>query len=125
MLLARGTQCLDVMRVEDLAERLANRAVSRNAVEALERAVPDDDPLGFVEDDESVVERLEDVLVELAHPPELFGLEMQLSVEPAVLDRGRDLASDRRQQPEVLAVERLVGLLAAKRQHRDGAAFEH
>ena len=58
--------------------------------------------------DETVVERLEDVLVELAHPAELFGLEMQLAIQPAVLDGRRHLAGHRRQQREVLAVERLV-----------------
>ena len=85
-----------------------------DAVEGLERVVPADDALVGVEHHQTVVERFEDVVVELAHPPELLGLEMELTVEPAVLDRRRDLPGDRGQQREILAVERLVGLLAAR-----------
>ena len=59
-------------------ERAADRRVARDAVETLERAVPAHDPLVRVEHHQPVVERLEDVLVELAHPAELLGLEVQL-----------------------------------------------
>src|SRR5471030_235526 len=119
VVLPRGAQRLDKRRVEQIAEPAADRLVAGDAVELLERAVPADDLLVHVEHDESVVERLEDVLVELAHAAELLGLEVQLPVEAAVLDRGRDLAGHRRQQAEILAVERLVGLLAAERQETD------
>jgi hypothetical protein len=50
---------------------------------------------------------------------------VQLTVESTVLDCGCDLPCYRRQQPEIFAVERLVGFLAAQRQHRDGATLEH
>ena len=124
VLLPRGAQRLDERRIEDLAERPADRIGALDAVEALERVIPADDALVLVEHDQPVVERLEDVLVELAHPAELLGLEVELPVQPAVLDRGRDLAGDRRQQREILAVERLVGVLPAERQHGDRRAFE-
>ena len=57
--------------------------------------------------------------------PSFLGLEVQLTIQPAVLDRGRHLAGDGGQQREVLAVERLVGLLAAEREHGNRRAFEH
>ena len=95
-----------------------------DSVEALERAVPEDDPFLSVEDDEAVVERLENVLVELAHPAELLGLQMQLAVETAVLDCRRNLPGDRRQQREILAVERLIARLAAESENRNRATFE-
>ena len=99
--------------------------VRGHAVEAFERPVPPDDPLVHVAHHQAIVERFEDVLVELAHAAELFGLEVQLPVQPAVLDGGRHLAGDRGQQREVLAVERLVVVLAPQRQDGDRAAFEH
>ena len=124
MLLAGRAQRFDERLIEYVHQRLADRVVPLDSVEILERMIPADDALLHVEDDEPVVERFEDVLVELAHPPELFRLQVQLAVQAAVLDRRRDLARDRRQQREVLAVERLVGLLAAEREHGDGAALE-
>jgi len=52
--------------------RGGNRSRLRaHAVELLERAVPADDRLVGVEHHQAVVERLEDVLVELAHAAEL------------------------------------------------------
>ena len=54
--------------------------------ERLERAVPPDDPVVGVDDDQAVVERLEDVLVELAHALDLVGLGLQLLVQPPVLE---------------------------------------
>ena len=50
---------------------------------------------------------------------------MQLAVQASVLDRGRHLAGHCREQRQVLAVERLVALLAAEREHRNGPPFEH
>ena len=69
---------------------------------------------------QAVVERLEDVLVEGAQPIELGGLEVQLAVQPAVLDRGRGLSGHRRQQRHVFAGQRLAAVAAAERQHGDG-----
>ena len=62
----------------------------------LERPVPPDDAVVQVVHDQPVVERLEDVLVELAQALKLAGLELQLPVQPAVLERGRHLAADGR-----------------------------
>ena len=86
--------------------------------------VPPDNLLVLVEHRQAVVERLQDVVVELAHPPEFLCLQVQLPIQAAVLDRGGHLARHSGQQGEILAVERLVGLLAPERQHRDGRAFE-
>ena len=81
-------------------------------------------PLVFVEDRQAIVERLEDVVVELPHPPELFGLQVQTPIKSPVLDRRRDLASHGRQQRQVFAVERLVGVLAPERQHGNCRVLE-
>ena len=97
----------------------------RHTVEALERPIPPDDSLVHVEHDEPIVERFENVLVELAHPAEFLGLEMQLAVEPAVLDGCGHLSGHRRQQREVFAVERLVVVFPAQGEDGNGAAFEH
>jgi hypothetical protein len=56
--------------------------------------------------------------------PSSSALRWSCRYKAAVLDRRRDLAGDRRQQTEVLAVERFVGLLAAEREHRDRAPLE-
>ncbi len=122
---AGGPQRVDKRRVEDLRERPADGIGPRDAVRRLERPVPADDLLSGVEHHQAVVERLEDVLVELAHPADLLGLEMELPVQPAVLDRGRHLSGDRGEQPEVLAVERLVAVLTPERQHGDRRTLEN
>ncbi len=124
MILTRRPQRLDERRVEDVAEQPADRCLAGDAVKALQRTVPADDPLVHVEHHQSIVERLEDVLVELAHPPELFGLEVELPIQASVLDGGRDLAGNGGEQAEILAVERLVGVLAAEREDRDRVPFE-
>ena len=121
----RGVQGFDKRPVEDIRELSTNRAGARHAVEAFERAIPAHDPLVDVEHHQAIVEGFEDVLVELAHPSKFFRLEMKLAIEASVFNRGRHLAGDRRQQREVFAVERLVRVLASKRQHGDGAALEH
>ena len=78
-----------------------------------------------VEHDEAIVERLEDVLVELAQPGELVGLGLQLPVEAAVLERRGDLPGNGREQRHVFAVQRLGALLAAEPEHRDRAFLRH
>ena len=54
-------------------------------------------------------------------PLDLVGLHAQLPVEPAVLERGRGLRRDRRQQRHVFAAQRLGARFAAERHHRDRA----
>ena len=49
---------------------------------------------------------------------------MELAIQTAVLDRRRHLTGHRRQQTEILAVERFVGFLSAEREHGDGAPLE-
>jgi len=66
-------------------------------VQRLERRVPPDDAVVEVEDEQAIVERLENVLVEGAHAIELQRLHMKLAVQPRVFQRGRDLSGDRRQ----------------------------
>ena len=110
--------------VEHICELSADRIGARNAVKAFERTVPADDPLVGVEHHEPIVERFEDVLVELAHPAQFLGLEVELAVQAAVLDRRGHLAGHRRQERQILAVERLVALFPAEREHRNRAAFE-
>ena len=125
MFLAGGAQRFDKRQIEDVAQRPADGGLAGDAVEAFESAVPAHNPFAAVEHGEAVVERFEDVLVELPHPIELLRLAVQLAIEASVLDGRGHLAGDRRQQRQVLAVERLVALLAAERQHGDGAAFKH
>ena len=50
---------------------------------------------------------------------------MQLAIEAAVFDGRRHLARHRGEQREILAVERLVALLAAEREDGDRASLEH
>ena len=84
---ALSTNC----RIEQPIERLAERIGARHAVEPLERLVPADDAIVEADDQQPVVERLEDVLVERAQPIELRRLDVQLAIQPAVLDGGRRL----------------------------------
>src|SRR3982751_6637317 len=77
----------DDLRVEELVERLADGILVADAVELLELAVPPHHFAVAIEDREAVVERLEDVLAELAHALELVGLGMELAIEAAVLER--------------------------------------
>jgi len=92
MLAPRCVERLDERLVEHLAERPPDRILASDAVKALQRAVPADDPFVEIEHGQAVVERLQDVLVELPHPAELLGLQVQLSIQAAVLDGGGHLA---------------------------------
>ncbi len=112
---------LDEARVEDVAEATAHGGGGRHAVELFERAVPPEDAAVRIRDDQPVVERLQDVVAELAEAIELFGLDVKLAVEAAVLERGGDLSGNGRQQRRVLAAQRLGAVATAKRQDGDGA----
>src|SRR5439155_2865978 len=74
-----------------------------------------------VDDQQAVVERLEDVLVESAHAIELERLQVQLTVEPRVLDRGGNLTRHGSQQRHVLTAQRLACLSAAEREDSNRA----
>src|SRR4029453_1015805 len=116
MLTASRAQGLDKRCFEDVGETTADGGGTRYAVERLERGIPTHDALLCVEHDEPVVERLQNVVVELAHPAELLGLEVQLTVEPPVLDGCGHLSRHGCEQGQILAVERLVVLFAAQRE---------
>ena len=116
----RRPQHVEEPRLEDLVEPARDGLLVAHAVQLLEAPVPADDPVVAIDDREAVVERLEDVLAELAHPLELVRLDPELAVEPAVLERGGRLGRDRRQQGHVLAAQRLAARLPAERHHRDG-----
>ena len=115
----RRAQHLEEARIEDLLEPAPDRLFVAHAVQLFEAAVPAHDAVVAIDDREAVVERLEDVLAELAHPLELVGLDVQLAVEPAVLERRRRLRRDRREQRHVLAAQRLGARLAAERHDGD------
>ena len=115
----------DKCLVEHLAEPPADRVVPADAVEAFQGTIPPDDALVEVEDHQPVVERFENVLVELPHAAELFGLQVQLPIQPAVLDRRRHLSGDSGQQREIFAVERLVILLPPQRQDGNRSPLEY
>ena len=70
------------MRVEQTIERLAERVRARDAVQPLERLVPPDHAIVEAHDQQPVVERLENVLVERAQAIELCGFVMQLAIQP-------------------------------------------
>ena len=116
---------LSELRVENIAQRPPDRVAPRDAVQLLQRRVPPDDPVVEVDHEQAVVERLENVLVERAHPVELKRLDVQLPVEASVLKRRGDLARDRDEQRGVFAVQRLARVLPSKRQHGDGAILRH
>src|SRR5829696_9991760 len=84
-----GTQCFKERRVEDLVERAVDGVLMAQSVELFEAAVPAQHAVVPVQDREPVVQRFEDVLAELAHPVELFGLYTKLPVQSAVLERCR------------------------------------
>ena len=88
----RGTESFDKRKIEYFSQLAADRACPGNSVEPFEGAIPPDDAFVHIEHHQAVVQGLENVLVELAHTPELFGFEVQLPIETAVFDRGRDLA---------------------------------
>ena len=91
-----------------------------DAVQLFEPAVPAHDPIVAVDDREPVVQRLQDVLAELAQPLELVGLDPKLAVQAAVLERRRGLRRDRGEQRHVFAAERLGAGLSSERHDRDG-----
>ena len=109
---------LDERRVEDLVEPAARGLVARDAVCLLEGRVPAQNAIVEVDDEQTVVERFEDVLVERAHAIELDRLDLKLPIEPRVLERRGNLAGDGRQQRRVLAVEVTAGAPCARARAR-------
>ena len=107
-------------RIEQLAEPPADGVFMPDAVQLFERRFQRTTRCLAVDHGEPVVQRLEDVLAELAHPLELVRLHPQLPVEPAVLERGRRLGGHRREQRHVLAAQRIGRGAAAERHDRDG-----
>ena len=123
-LLAAGTiQAFDERRVEQVCQRLADRGVVRHAVDPLEGGVPPEHSIFEVEHHQPVVQRLNDVLVELSDPVDLGRLDLELGVQPAVLDRRGHLSGHGREQSDVLTAQRLAAGLRAQRQHRDRPFF--
>ena len=122
---ARRPDRLDERRVEHVVERPAGRfgaARCRTTARAPSSSARCDRQ---VDDQQTVVERFEDVLVERAQAIELDGLHVELAVQPGVLERGGNLAGDRAEQRHVLAVQVAAGVLAAERQHRDRPFLRH
>ena len=120
---AGGAERLHELVVEDLHERPAHGRRTRDAVQLLEARFHRTMRSLRSSDDQAVVERLDDVLVELAQPRELVGLRLQLAVEAAVLERGRHLSGNSGEQREIFAVERLGALLPAEAEHGNRALF--
>ena len=85
------------------------------AVERLHGAVPAHDPAVEVEDEDAGVHALEDVLVVLGEPLQLVRLLAQAVVEAAVHERGGGLAGQGLQQVDLLAVQGVEAVLAARR----------
>ena len=113
-------------RLDELARRTDRRVGGRSPRRARrrrarQRRVPPHHPVIQIDDEQAIVERLEDVLVEGTHPIDLDGLHVELAIEPGVLERGRNLTGDSRKQRHVLAAQRLAAVLAAEREHRDRA----
>ena len=104
--------------VEDIGERTPGCFLVSQAVEVLEPAVPSQDAIVAVDDRDPVVQRFEDVLAELPHPIELVGLDPELTVEAAVLERRGRLRRNCGEQRHVLAAERLGAGFPAERHHR-------
>ena len=59
------------------------------------------------------VDRFDDVLAEFLQPLVFFDLLLQRTVEPAILDRDRDIAGKRDQQLEVVAGKEIALVRAA------------
>src|SRR6478672_4652375 len=119
------TKHLEEPGLEDLVETAGDRLLVADAVELLQPAVPPHDAIVAIHDRQTVVQRLENVLAELAHAFELVGLDGELPIEPAVFEGGRRLRRDRGQQRHVLAAERLAARLAAECHDGDGAFLRH
>ena len=85
-------QRLDERAVEEPLDRLPQRVGARDAVNALEGLVPADDTIVETDDQQAVVQRFENVLVEGAQPIQLGRLDVQLTIEAAVLDGRRGLS---------------------------------
>ena len=95
----RRAQRLNERTVEHFVELVPSRVDIGHAVDCSERPVPSDDAAVQVFDDEAVVERFDDVLVEFLQALQLARFHLKLAVQPAVLERRRDVAADRRQKP--------------------------
>ena len=116
-----GPQHLEEPGAEHIGQPPRDGVLVPQAVQFLEPAVPPDDPVVAVDDGEAVVQRFEDVLAEFTHALELIRLHVQLTVEPAVLERGRRLRGHGGEQRHVLAAQGLGAGPAAEREHRDRA----
>ena len=116
-----GTNRLDELAVEHILERATVRLVMRDAIQRRQSRVPSHHPVIQIDDEQAIVERLEDVLVEGTHPIDFERLYVELTIEPGVLECGRDLSGHCRKQRHILAAERLAAVLAAEREHRDRA----
>ena len=121
----RRAQGLNERAVEHFVELVPSRVDSRHAVDFSKRSVPPDDSAVQVFDDETVVERFNNVLVEFLQTLQLARFHLKLAVQPAVLERRGDVAADRRQQTHVFAAQGLSLAALAERQHGDSPALRH
>ena len=120
-----GAHRFEERGVEQLRQRPSDGLVRRHPLRALERAVPPDDAVVEVGDEESILQRFQDVLVEAAQPVELHGLDMQLPVQAGVVERGGNLAGHGAEQRHVLAAQRLGAVLQTEREHGGRARLRH
>ncbi len=118
-----GAQDLEEPFVEDLLELAADGFLVADAVEFLQAPIPTHDAIVAIDNGQTVVERLQDVLAELAHPVELVGLDGELAVEAAVFERRRGLRGHRGKKRHVFAAQRLGARLAPERHHRNRPFF--
>ncbi len=110
-------------RVEQLVEGLAHCLGAGDAVELLECLVPPDDAVVQAEHHQTVVERLEDVFVELAQPIQFGGLEVQLTIEAAVFERRAACPATAVSSSMSSLVSGSPLSLRPERQRRDGRAL--
>jgi hypothetical protein len=86
-----------------------------------ERLIPANHPIVKVEHEQPVVERFENVLVEGAHAIDFDRLQMELTIKTRILERGRNLSRDSRQQAGILAAQWLPGVFSSNSQYRNRA----
>jgi hypothetical protein len=86
--------------------------------------IPAHDRAVTADDEQAVVERFENVLVENTQPVELRRLEMQFAVQAGVLDGRRHLAGHRREERDVVGGHRLAVLAASERQHQSTSLLD-
>ena len=117
------THQVDQVRIEEPVDVLTEHGCPLEPMDALECPVPAYHVVRRPQHQQPIVERLEDVFVKSVEAIQFRGLEVQLAIQAAVLDRGGGLRGDGRDERGVFTAERLAAGATAQREHGNGGIF--